>query len=175
MEASWCGQSEACPPNAEDWRARRARAHLCRPTSDSIRSKFATRLVSKRSRADHTGASFKNRPLNLLPRCFEKVAIDLPYHAVAPSPRFAPPIGVRVAPRRDVSHNALARAQFRRSGAFGDFWLCQHAATNRLRLAARQHHVGELLVLERHLGALDVQMIARARQSLGEMTPVGWA
>src|SRR6266566_4763704 len=114
------------------------------------------------------------RPPKIAPfaRFFERLRLTEARHAVAPSPRFAPPIGVGIAPRRDICHNASVRAQFRRDGAFGDFWRREYAGVNRLRLAPRQHDVGELLVFERHLGALDVQVIARPRQPLREMTPV---
>src|SRR5713101_2306092 len=131
----------------------------------------ATRFRPCEAVRNHSGAPSKNRP----PCCramFRKVTIDSAWHAVTPSPRFASPIGVGVAPLRDIRRNASVGAQFRCDGAFGDFWRRQHAGINRLRLPAREHHVGELLVFERHLGALDVQVIARTRQPLGEMTPV---
>ena len=38
---------------------------------------------------------------------------------------------------------------------------------------ARQRDIGEFFVLERHLGALDLLVRARARQALGEVAPVG--
>ena len=50
--------------------------------------------------------------------------------------------------------------------------LRQHAGGAPRDRRARQRDIGEFLVLERQLGALDLLVRARARQALGEMAPV---
>src|SRR5579883_1888974 len=97
----------------------------------------------------------------------------LHHRAIPPAPAPGHRIAGLVAAGHFRDSDAVGRAEFRRNLDLADGRLCQHAGGSAWNGRAGHDAIGKFLVLERQFRALDRLVRARAREALGEMTPVG--
>src|SRR5450631_3959825 len=93
-------------------------------------------------------------------------------HRVTPAPASSPRVIRLVAARHLRGDKAVGRTELGCDLNLAQDGLRQHPRSALLWLVPHQRHIGEFLVLEREVYALDLLMRTGARQALGEVTPV---
>src|ERR1700754_3283253 len=91
---------------------------------------------------------------------------------IAPAPMPGGGIGGFVAARYLCDGDPIGCAKLGCYFGLADGGLREHAGRMFGGRRARQHDIGKPLVLERHVGALDLLVRARSGEALGKVTPV---